>query len=370
MRPEKIFCGDYSRGSADVRRHTVLACLASICSAIAFAANAAAQSPQPPPQLDSEPAETSTTIEGNAPTGPQRPLAIVSWHLEDASKAGAVDIRPEPQRVWRHTFGAERKSPSRANFDIARLDADVVLLQGLRMLAHARLLFPASRWRIVASRQIIQPMLPGPNSGARWGSAPRPPTTAIAIRYQRRVRVLGVENIAEVVAPVANASSTTDVASETPAAVAVRLRIDGRFMWAVSADLPQACGEPAEAPTVVCPARAALERWLAARRPAERVLIAGPNTSRTSSASPTNSVCRAQAIEMTDGGATAAPDATTPAAAPASALLPRPAAVPEAVSTPSAAPVSAAPVRARRLVSTARAHLHPLAGCIARLTLD
>ena len=363
MRPGQISESSYSRGRAVARLCAVIACLMD--TAMALAANAGAQSPQTLPQLDSERAETSTTIEGNAPAGPQRPLAIVSWHLEDASKAGAVDIRPEPQRVWRHTFGAERKSPSRANFDIARLDADVVLLQGLSMLAHARLLFPASQWRVVASRQIIQPMLPGSNSNARWGSAPRPPTTAIAIRYQRSVRVMGIEHIAEVVAPVANATSNTDAASETPAAVAVRLRINGRLVWAVSADLPQACGEPAEAPTAACPARAALESWQAARRPAERVLIGGPNTTPTSSPSPTNPVCRSQAIAMTDGGASAAPDTATAPAVPASALLPQAAAVPETVGTP-----SAAPVHARRLVSTARAHLHPLAGCIARLTLD
>lgn len=290
MTSARIFDGGRCWGRVVARRLVVVSWFATICAAIVLPTGAVAQSQQASPQLDNAPTEASETNEEPPAAGPPRPLAIVSWHLDDADKAGAVDIRPEPQRVWRHTFGAERKSPSRANFDIAKLEADVVLLQGLRMLAHARLLFPASQWRVVASRQIVQPMIAGAGGRARWGSAPRPPTTAVAIRYQRRVRVMGVEHIGEVVASAADTSDTT-TASETPAAVAVRLRIDGRFVWVVSADLPAACSvEPGGA--TACPARDALAQWQTARRPSERAVIGGPNTTHAPSSPAATTMCR------------------------------------------------------------------------------
>lgn len=366
MTSARIFDGGRCWGRVVARRLVVVSWFATICAAIVLPTGGVAQSQQASPQLDNAPTEASETIEEPAVASPPRPLAIVSWHLDDADKAGAVDIRPEPQRVWRHTFGAERKSPSRANFDIAKLEADVVLLQGLRMLAHARLLFPASQWRVVASRQIVQPMIAGAGGRARWGSAPRPPTTAVAIRYQRRVRVMGVEHIGEVVASATDTSDTT-TASETPAAVAVRLRIDGRFVWVVSADLPAACSVEPGGGATACPARDALAQWQTARRPSERAVIGGPNTTHAPSSPAATTMCRLQAIAMTDGGAPPAPDASTAGATPAASLLPQAAVPPEAEAEVKAA---MAPVRSRRLISIARAHNHPLAGCLARLTLD
>ena len=351
--------------------HALLAPVTSLCVAIALTATAAAQTPQellpqPPAPQAEQSRRPDDAIANAAPAAPQRPVAVVSWHLEDADEAGAVDIRPEPQRVWRHTFGAERRSPSRANFDIAKLDADIVLLQGVRMLAHARLLFPASQWRVVASRQIVQPMLSAAGKSARWGSAARPATTAIAIRYQRRLRVMGVEHLADVVAPAVAASGTTDAASETPAAVALRLRIDGRFVWVVSADLPPSCsGQPGQAAAPDCPARAALELWQATRRPGERVIFGGRNTMHAPSSPSSHIACRAQAIAMIDGAEPPPPAASDAPAAAASALLSQAADRQEAV-PPSASPSG----HTRKILEASGATRHPLAGCIARMILD
>lgn len=200
----------------------------------------------------------------------RRPLALVSWHLDSAGKAGAVSITPEPVQIWRHTFGAERRSRSQAHFDVAALQADVVLLQGVPLLSHVRLLFPAREWRVVVSRQILRPVAgqTGPLTG--WGdAAARTPTTAIAVRYQRHVRITGEQQITEIAVPLAAASGP----SETPAAVAVRLRVGGATVWVVSADLSPACS--AAAGTSQCEPRTTLDRWLAARPHGDRIVVGG-----------------------------------------------------------------------------------------------
>ncbi len=206
------------------------------------------------------------------------PLRVVSWHLDAASAAGAVDIQPTPRRIWRHTFGAERRPASRANFDVSRLNANVVLLQGVRLLSHARLLFPARDWRVVVSRQIIRPVLARPDAGTGWGDQPRTATTAIAVRYQRGIRISGQEQITDVVAPLAGATGWQG-AAETASALAVRLRVAGEVVWLVSADLAGACGSKggARADPQSQGACEALWRWYRARRPGERVVIGGPN---------------------------------------------------------------------------------------------
>lgn len=206
------------------------------------------------------------------------PLRVVSWHLDAASAAGAVDIQPTPQRIWRHTFGAERRPASRANFDVATLNADVVLLQGVRLLSHARLLFPARDWRVLVSRQIIRPVLAPPGAGPGWGDQARTATTAIAVRYQRGVRIAGQEQITDIVVPSMDRSESGD-AKETAAALAVRLRVADEVVWLVSADLAGDCSAAASTPAdVQSPAACqGLMGWFRARQPGERVVIGGPH---------------------------------------------------------------------------------------------
>jgi hypothetical protein len=206
---------------------------------------------------------------------PVWPLKVVSWHLDSAAKAGAVEIRPTPRRIWRHTFGAERQSASHANFDVSSLNADVVLLQGVRLIAHARLLFPARDWRVVVSRQFLRPTLAPPDASTGWGDQARTATTAIAVRYQRGVRIAGQEQITGTVLPTSDESG----APETAAAIALRLRVEGEVVWMVSADLARPCSGPAEQTVhdaVEAPCRA-LSEWYTSRRAGERVVIGGPN---------------------------------------------------------------------------------------------
>lgn len=214
------------------------------------------------------------------PPPPAWPLKVASWSLDDASAAGAVDIQPTPQRVWRHTFGAERRTPSRANIDASALDADVVLLQGVRLMAHARLLFPARDWRVIVSRQVLQPVLAPPEAGPSWGNAQRTGTTAVAVRYRRGVRISGQDHILETVQHLSDSGGPP----ETAAAVAVRLRVDGEFIWFVSAELAQSCAEggqrdvPQTDDTDPSACRV-LKRWIESRRASERIVIGGPHAS-------------------------------------------------------------------------------------------
>jgi len=201
------------------------------------------------------------------------PLRIASWHLDAARHAGAITIEPPRIHVWRHTFGAERRSPSRASFDAKSLGADVVLLQGVRRLSDVRLMFPSRYWRVIASRQLLRPQL-ATTEGASWGNELRTATTAVAVRYRRDLRLAGVQNIPEVVMPTIDPTG----AGETAAAIAVRLRFGRRFLWAVSADLPAACA--GGSPTSECPARVELNRWIEAKQSDARVILGGPYTSR------------------------------------------------------------------------------------------
>ncbi|MCB1519086.1 MAG: hypothetical protein KDJ37_00760 [Hyphomicrobiaceae bacterium] len=208
-----------------------------------------------------------------SPTAPPRPLRVVSWHLDAARAAGAISIEPERIQVWRHTFGAERRTRSAANFDATSLGADVVLLQGVRRISDARLLFPSRVWRLIVSRQILRPLLSDGSTPPSWGHGARTATTAVAIRYQRRVRITSTVQIGEVVMP------TIDPAGpgETAAAIAIRLLVDRRPLWVVSADLPSGClGNEARAP---CPARSQLDRWIGERSTThEPLVVGGPAT--------------------------------------------------------------------------------------------
>ena len=200
-----------------------------------------------PPDAERSPGDDDTegapgTVPA-VPPAPFGPLRIASWHLEDAKTAGALAMLPDLDHAWRHTFGAERRTAPASTFDAATLDADVVLLQGVRRISDARLLFPAREWRLVVSRQLLAPVLT-PRAANRFlldEVVPgRPATTAIAVRFKRGLRVAGQAHITEVVVPIA-APADARAPRETPAALAVRVLVDRKPLWVVSADLAAAC---------------------------------------------------------------------------------------------------------------------------------
>ncbi len=134
-------------------------------------------------------------------------LRVVSWHLDDAIKAGMLSRPTQKKKTWRHTFGAERETAPAVRFDPVNLKADVVLLQGVRSLREVRRLFSARKWKVIASRQLLK-SLDDVHTGRRSKPAEYG-TTAIAIRFQKGVRVTGVRHLPELgrTAPVSHVTS-------------------------------------------------------------------------------------------------------------------------------------------------------------------
>ncbi|MDX2290154.1 MAG: hypothetical protein NW217_15215 [Hyphomicrobiaceae bacterium] len=185
-------------------------------------------------------------------------LRIVSWDLADAIAAGVLE-QPQAQAAeepaWRHTFGAERRIAAAAKtFDVERLKADIVLLQGVPNVREARRLFPARDWKLIMARHMLSP-----DSELVGDIAAQPhglPASAVALRYQRSLRAVAVEHPLE-----APDEPTVPPAEGHPsprsgaAALAVRISYAGSFLWVVSGQLPPAChGE--------CPPARALTTFL------------------------------------------------------------------------------------------------------------
>ncbi len=197
-------------------------------------------------------------------------------HLRIASMTVAgrkvAPSRPEPsQPVWRHTFGAERRAEATAVRQPVRFSADIVVLQGVTSLAPVRQMFPARRYQVLASRQLLQ-------QAATVAAGAEPAgTTALAVRRDTGLRVTAQDHL------IGAAELAAGAGVAAAAATAVRLSGSGRALWVMAFDLAQGCPAgtpPADAAAGVCPAAKpqldALEAWLSVRLDAgETVILAG-----------------------------------------------------------------------------------------------
>ena len=138
------------------------------------------------------------------------PIRIASWNLLDAVGVGVIDRAEPVAPTWRNTFGSERRVAAKPKFAGDRLGADVVLLQGVKSVGEVRQLFPARTWKLILSRQILRDGTSGRFSASTRidGSGT---TTAIAVRYQRRLRVTRIEHLLEL-APVGAEDESGDEA--------------------------------------------------------------------------------------------------------------------------------------------------------------
>ncbi len=174
-------------------------------------------------------------------------LSVDASTLPGTPKIAGRDTAP----AWRTSFGSERRSePSRTRPESA-VDADIVLLQGVRDVRTLRLWFPAKSWKLVVSRQMLMSEDPL-DRWARDGIAPVP-TTAVAVRYQPGLRVTAQDHLLDL----ANLGQAID-GTPGAAATAVRVLIDGRETWAISVLLPRQC---VSEPDAACPARDRLMAW-------------------------------------------------------------------------------------------------------------
>lgn len=235
-----VAAGRVARGSA------YGGALALLCALVIIGAStSSAQGPQPPADEESF------------------KLRIASMHVA-GKQIGPVQLE-EPQPVWRHTFGSERRAD--APRQPVRFSADIVVLQGVTNLAPVRQMFPARFYHIVVSRQILQNSNP-----TRQG--PEAATTALAIRRDTGLRVVDNDHLLKM------ADSPPDSGLQLAAATAVRLVSRRRALWAMSLDLVQGCPEQPEAGDVRCEAAKrqldAVDAWVSERLAAgEFVIVAG-----------------------------------------------------------------------------------------------
>lgn len=248
-------------------------------------------------------------------------LRIASWNLADAATAGVV-AREEPvKRRWRNTFGAERRIAAKPKFSGDRLKADVVLLQGVRSVREVRQIFPARGWKLILSRQVLE-LGDGRLNQATTVDGEMA-ITAVAVRYQLRLRVTalehlsGLDGITEVAAdsngfgvevdaadapgddpdpmtiqPPATAEGGEDAGEQFPDGVALRLTYSGFVIWVVSAELPSRC----RTETAPCEPAARLKAWADSKRAEGYDVIIGGQLDPTLRQAGPNAVCTNQEI--------------------------------------------------------------------------
>lgn len=230
------------------------------------------------------PAAPLTEIEpADTPEARPAPLHIVSFDIGQAP--GITAARPEPGKrpAWRTSFGAEIRTGPKRVMPALDLDADVVLLQGVTSMREVRRLFPARAWKLVVSRQLLgsdDPLDPWTRDAVA-----SVPATAVAVRYQRGLRVTGQDHLLEMAADAGSGSKTP------PAATAVRLARRGTVLWVISAALTPDCA----ANPLTCAAYGSLQSWREARRSAGEPTIAGGRIAGGKA----DAACAGQAI---DGG--------------------------------------------------------------------
>ena len=202
---------------------------------------------------------------------------VATWHLgaktaKAAAKADAAQPA-EPASTWRHTFGSERRTARWRKLAEAGFAADMVALQGVTSAGDARRLFPARRFHVVVSRQLLA------RSNARTTGIAvfrndAPETTAVAYRRQRGVRLAGFRHFLPTAASGVRAASSE---REAAAITAFRLRIFGKLIWVVSLDLGDECGVGNQTATCQQAAEiiAAFKDWIGQRKdgPAPLVLL-------------------------------------------------------------------------------------------------
>ncbi len=247
-------------------------------------------------------------------------LRIASWNLADAAAAGVITREKPAAKSWRNTFGSERRIAAQPKFAGNRLQADVVLLQGVRSVREVRQIFPARGWKLILSRQVLK--LGGGRLNQDTAVAGRQAITAVAVRYQLRLRVTALEHLdnlqdaAENSSPSALSSGeTNDIALNTgeggsasdtttanqtgetrgelfPDGLALRIAYSGSVIWVVSAVLPSQCRTGPE----TCPPASRLKNWADGKRADGFGVVMGGQLAGTLREAGPNGVCANQEI--------------------------------------------------------------------------
>lgn len=210
------------------------------------------------------------------------PLRIATWDVSQAEKSIFAIPKRKQKSSWRHTFGSERVDAKKARLGIFNLDVDVVLLQGVRNVSALRRVFPARVWKLILSRDYMRSLpslgrLPADLRGFDVSATELvalAPVTAVALRYQRRLRVRAIKHIE----PGAGTVRPENQTDQPTAATAVGINYFGSRLWLVSLAFTKSCaGKLAN-----CPAWKTTTDWFNALNPFDRVpTVAGRSTPKT-----------------------------------------------------------------------------------------
>ena len=177
-------------------------------------------------------------------------LRIATWDVSQAEKSIFTRKKNRKKSSWRHTFGSERHDAKKTQHGVFNLDVDVVLLQGVRNVRALRRVFPTRYWKLILSNDYMRhapPLSRLPSDLQTYdisitGRTVEHPVTAVAVRYQRRLRVRAIKHIRTE----DHVGSTNDDASSLeldnmPSATAVRINHFGSNIWLMSLALVQDC---------------------------------------------------------------------------------------------------------------------------------
>lgn len=172
-------------------------------------------------------------------------LKLASWKAATATDKILAHLKKKRRARWRTTFGSERRDRAKASTGALGINADVLLIQGARNIHRLRRLLPARHWRLILSQDYMRALsrlsrLPDDLAAydiANVDGLTDRPITAIAVRYQRRLRVRAVKQLAGIAEP--DAAAAHEKAS--PGAVAVQLQIGRKTVWLVSAHARHGC---------------------------------------------------------------------------------------------------------------------------------
>ena len=170
-----------------------------------------------------------------AQTSREGTLRIASWNLTHLSTEAAEKLRKAqkpPQRAWRNTFGAERRTADWRRRGVHGIDADIIALQGVTSIQDVRRIFPAKIYHLVVSRAALAELHGNVASRNQSGSSG---FTAIAVRRRRGLRVAGQRHFT---VPAIGPS----LVSKTLPGLALRLSVDRQPIWIASVQFRDSCG--------------------------------------------------------------------------------------------------------------------------------
>lgn len=213
-------------------------------------------------------------------------LRVATWDLTHADPTTFAPKKRRAKSSWRHTFGSERDDNKFYGPGVFNLPVDAVLLQGVRSIPALRRVFPPRTWNLIVSRDYTYAAAPLSTLPrdlrafdiSAYERNSKHPVTAIAVRYQRRLRVRG---IAHLTLDPAGMPSNGETSSPYPSPIAIRLNYHGHFVWLASMASSQNCHVDIGS----CPSEKSVGAWQADRAEAgdDTTVLTGGSRSKPGS---------------------------------------------------------------------------------------